>query len=163
MSRPEQQSSIQTRLASADEAAAVASVLREAFVEYESLYTAKAFAITAPTPGEIEKRWTERPVWVVLEDGRLVGTVAAVAKGDALYIRSMAVVPSARGRGIGKILLAEVESFARDGGFRRMLLSTTPFLDDAIRLYERYGFERTRDGAHDLAGTPLFTMEKALK
>jgi len=75
----------------------------------------------------------------------------------------MAVVPSARGQGIGKILLEEVETFARAGGFRRMVLSTTPFLDDAIRLYERFGFKRTADEPHDLAGTPLFTMEKAVK
>src|SRR2546430_9455773 len=33
------------------------------------------------------------------------------------------VVPSARGQGIGKILLAEIERFARAGGFRRLLLS----------------------------------------
>jgi ribosomal protein S18 acetylase RimI-like enzyme len=98
-----------------------------------------------------------------VKDGRLVGTIAALAKNDALYIRSMAVVPSARRQGIGKILLSEVESFAKAGGFQRMLLSTTPFLDDAIRLYEHFGFKRTDEGPHALAGTPLFTMEKALR
>ena len=154
--------SIQIRLAIPDEAASIAWVLHQAFVEYESLYTATAFAITTPTPNEIEQRWNEGPIWLALKNGRLVSTVAAVAKGDALYIRSMAVVPSARGLGIGKILLAEVESFARAGGFQRMLLSTTPFLDGAIHLYERFGFERTPNGPHDLAGTPLFTMEKKL-
>jgi GNAT superfamily N-acetyltransferase len=155
--------SIQIRLAIPDDAASIAWVLHQAFVQYESLYTAKGFAITTPTPVEIEQRWNEGPVWLALKNGRFVGTVAAVAKGDALYIRSMAVVPNARGQGIGKILLAEIESFARAGGFQRMLLSTTPFLDDAIHLYERFGFERTPDGPHDLAGTPLFTMEKKLK
>src|SRR5438046_1314761 len=140
-----------------------AAVLHQAFAEYQSLYTAEAFAITTPTPAEIEQRWNEGPIWSVVKDGRLVGTVAAVAKGDALYIRSMAVVPSARGQGIGKILLVAVENFARDGGLHRMLLSTTPFLDDAIRLYQRFGFDRIREGRHDLAGTPLFTMEKAVR
>ena len=140
-----------------------AAVLHQAFAEYQSLYTAEAFAITTPTPAEIEQRWNEGPIWSVVKDGRLVGTVAAVAKNDALYIRSMAVVPSARGQGIGKILLVAVENFARAGGFQRMLLSTTPFLDDAIRLYQRFGFERIREGPHDLAGTPLFTMEKAVR
>jgi GNAT superfamily N-acetyltransferase len=154
---------IQLRLANANEAASLASVLHEAFIQYESFYTAKAFAMTTPTPDEIEKRCKEGPIWAALRDGRLVGTVAAVAKNDALYIRSMAVVPSARGHGIGKILLEEVERFAKAGGFQRMLLSTTPFLYDAIRLYEHFGFERSDDGPHDLAGTPLFTMEKALK
>jgi len=61
------------------------------------------------------------------------------------------------------MLLAEVERFARGGGFQRMLLSTTPFLDDAIRLHQRFGFKRIREGPHDLAGTPLFTMEKAVR
>jgi ribosomal protein S18 acetylase RimI-like enzyme len=163
MSKSERQSSVQIRLATADEAASIASVLREAFMEYESLYTAEAFAITTPTPAEIEQRWNEGPVWSALKDGRVVGTVAAVAKDDALYIRSMAVLPNARGHGVGKILLDEIENFAKTGGFKRMVLSTTPFLLDAIRLYERFGFKRTDDGPHDLAGTPLFTMEKALR
>src|SRR6266513_827596 len=163
MSGSEWQRSIEISRATSDEAASIAAVLHQAFAEYQSLYTAEAFAITTPTPAEIEQRWNERPSWWVVKDGRLVGTVAAVAKGDALYIRSMAVVPSARGQGIGKMLLVEVESFARAGGFQRMLLSTTPFLDDAIRLYARFDFERTPDGPHDLAGTPLFTMEKELK
>jgi len=163
MNGSERQRSLEIRRATVDEAAPIASVLHEAFVEYRSLYTAEAFAITTPSPAEIEQRWNEGPVWSVIKDGRLVGTVAAVAKHDALYIRSMAVVPSARGQGIGKMLLVEIESFARAGCFQRMLLSTTPFLDDAIRLYQRFGFKRTGEGPHDLAGTPLFTMGKAVR
>jgi hypothetical protein len=42
-----------------------------------------------------------------------------------------------------------------------MRLSTTPFLHDAIRLYERAGFER-RPALLDLHGTPLFAMIKEL-
>jgi len=163
MSGSEPQRSIEISRATADEAASIAAALHQAFAEYRSLYTAEAFAITIPTPTEIEQRWNEGPIWSVVKDGRLVGTVAAVAKGDALYIRSMAVVPSAKRQGIGKMLLVEVERFARAGGFQRMLLSTTPFLDDAIRLYQRFGFERIREGPHHLAGTPLFTMEKAVR
>jgi len=163
MSGFEPQRSIEISRATADEAASIAAALHQAFAEYRSLYTAEAFAITTPTPTEIEQRWNEGPIWSVVKDGRLVGTVAAVAKGDALYIRSMAVVPSAKRQGIGKMLLVEVERFARAGGFQRMLLSTTPFLDDAIRLYQRFGFERIREGPHHLAGTPLFTMEKAVR
>jgi GNAT superfamily N-acetyltransferase len=163
MSGSERQRGVEISRATADEAASIASVLHEAFVEYQPLYTAEAFAITTPSPAEIEQRWNEGPVWSVVKDGSLVGTVAAVAKGDAFCIRSMAVLPSARGQGIGKMLLAEVESFARAGGFQRMFLSTTPFLDDAIRLYQRFGFKRSGEGPHDLAGTPLFTMEKGVR
>ncbi|MBC7909661.1 MAG: GNAT family N-acetyltransferase, partial [Pyrinomonadaceae bacterium] len=81
---------------------------------------------------------------------------------EALYIRGMAALPLARGQGIGELLLKHVESFAREHGHERLTLSTTPFLDRAIRLYERAGFLRSDDGPHDLFGTPLFTMAKVL-
>src|SRR5207253_10980544 len=64
----------------------------------------------------ILKRWKEGPVWVAVQGGRLVGTIAAAAKRRALYIRSMAIVPRARRQGIGKMLLEEVENFAKAAG-----------------------------------------------
>jgi hypothetical protein len=42
------------------------------------------------------------------------------------------------------------------------VLSTTPFLNSAIRLYENFGFRRNEAEPHDLFGTPMFTMEKIL-
>lgn len=42
------------------------------------------------------------------------------------------------------------------------VLSTTPFLARAIRLYEQSGFQPTTEGPSDLFGTPLFTMVKTL-
>jgi hypothetical protein len=43
-----------------------------------------------------------------------------------------------------------------------LLLSTTPFLASAIRLYEQYGFVKSDRGPQNLFGTPLFAMEKPL-
>ena len=91
-----------------------------------------------------------------------IGTAAAVVKGPDMYIRGMAVLPTARGLHIGELLLSEIQSLAMRIGCRRIFLSTTPFLDRAIRLYEKFGFERTDEGPHELFGTPLFTMEKTL-
>jgi putative acetyltransferase len=149
-------------LANIDEAATIASVLREAFAEYKPLYTAEAFATTTPAAEQIRERWNEGPVWIARLGDRALGTVAAVPKSGAVYVRSMGVRPGARGLGVGCLLLAQVEGFAKEQGCLRMFLSTTPFLHRAIRLYERFGFVRTDDGPHALLGTPLFTMEKAL-
>jgi len=51
-------------------------LFHQAFIEYESLYTPAAFAITTATPSEIEQRWNEGPVWSALQNGGLAGTVA---------------------------------------------------------------------------------------
>lgn len=152
----------QIRRAVAADARAIASLLNKAFVEYQSLYTPGGFAATALTPEQVVMRINEGPVWIVLGDELVLGTGAAIQKGEALYIRGMAVAPEARGAGIGELLLREIERFANETGVSRLFLSTTPFLTRAIKLYERWGFQRTTDGPHDLFGTPLFTMEKML-
>jgi len=145
------------------EAEAIAALLRQAFLEFEPLYTPEGFAATTPTAEQIRARWAEGPVWVALDGVRIVGTVAAVPTGRGLHMRSMAVAPSARGRGVGRALLEQVEELARARGFERVFLSTTPFLHDAIRLYQGAGFVRLEEGPHQLGGTPLFSMEKGLR
>ena len=157
--RPE---TLQIRTAVPDDAPSISSVLYESFVEYKSSYTPEGFAVTTPTTDQILSRMNEGPVWVVIRNQAIVGTASAVSQGESLYVRGMAVLPDARGQKIGELLLAHIESFASAHGFRRLFLSTTPFLSSAIRVYERFGFRRIDDGPHDLFGTPLFTMEKLL-
>lgn len=101
-------------------------------------------------------------MWVAMRDDTAIGTVAAVLHGESLYIRGMAVLPVARGTEVGESLMAEIDRYANKTGCRRLFLNTTPFLTSAIRLYEKLGFCRCSNGAHDLFGTPLFTMEKIL-
>ena len=153
---------LEIRLGGPEDAPAIAEVLYQSFVEFQSLYTDGGFAATALSAEQVLVRMKEGPVWVALRQALILGTVAAVVKGDAVYIRGMAVLPAARGSGAGARLLQQAEEWARGQGSRRVFLSTTPFLDSAIRLYQRAGFQRTEEPLHDLFGTPLFTMQKAL-
>jgi ribosomal protein S18 acetylase RimI-like enzyme len=137
-------------------------VLHTAFVDYEHCYTHEAFAATTPSAEHLCVRMEEGPVWVALRGERIVGTVSAVLKGRACYLRSMAILPAAQGQRIGVRLLEQVEEFAREQGADRLYLKTTSFLERAIRLYERYGFQRIEEGPLALFGTPLFTMVKTL-
>ena len=150
----------QIRRAVETDALEIALLLHTAFVEYKSLYTPGGFAATVLTPEQVVTRMREGTVWVVLHDDLVVATGAAVQRDAGLYIRGMAVAPEWRGARIGELLLAEVQRFAKETGAHRLCLSTTPFLARAIRLYEKWGFQRTTEGPHDLFGTPLFTMEK---
>lgn len=83
--------------------------------------------------------------------------------GEGLYIRSMAVLPAARRQEIGLLLLQVVETFAFTLRYTKLVLSTTPFLIDAIRLYELFGFQKNDEPPHELFETPLFTMVKQLE
>lgn len=150
------------RRAGPGDAAAIAEVLRAAFTEYKPSYTEGGFAATVLTPGEVIERMSEGPVWVSLQNGTVAATVSAVVKEKSVYIRGMAAVPAARGCRVGTTLLHCVEDWAAKQGCKRLFLSTTPFLDSAIRLYENYGFHRMDESPADLYGTPLFTMEKML-
>jgi ribosomal protein S18 acetylase RimI-like enzyme len=158
----EKKRTAEIRLATPADAPQISSLLNESFAEYRPQYTEGGFAATTPTTDQVRHRMQEGPIWIAEQDGHVVGTVSVVSQGEELYIRGMAVAPSARGSGLGELLLSEIERFALDGSYRRLTLSTTPFLLRAIRLYEHHGFQRTEAQPHDLFGTPLFTMVKNL-
>lgn len=100
------------------------------------------------------------PVWIAIQGSTVVGTVSGFLDGDGFYIRSMAVLPAGRGHGVGRRLMEHAQAFATTHGCGRIYLSTTPFLSQAIRLYESFGFRQC--GTANLHGTPLLTLEKAL-
>jgi N-acetylglutamate synthase-like GNAT family acetyltransferase len=155
------QAAIRIRKAKHRDAAAIESLLYESFLEYERAYTPEAFRITTPEKPEIERRIKHWTVWVPLHANAIVGTVSAHPEGKALHIRSMAVQPSMRGRGIGKLLLQRVEKFAAANAYKRLILNTTPFLASATRLYERFGFRAT-GSERDWFGTTLSKMAKEI-
>ena len=68
---------ISLRRATTDDAAAIALVLHEAFVEYEAIYTPEGFAATTPTSVQIQLRMSEGPIWVALYENTLMGTASS--------------------------------------------------------------------------------------
>ena len=148
------------RRAEPGDAGEIAATIREAFAEFEPLYTRAGFLATTPTADELRARWSEGPVWVAERSGAVVGSVSAVPRPGELYVRSMAVRPSAQGQGLGGELLRVVEAFGRERCDSRLALSTTPFLTAALRLYQRFGFRQV--GESDLFGTPLLLMAKEI-
>lgn len=59
--------------------------------------------------------------------------------GDA-ELKRMYVVPSARGRGLSRVLLAELERTAVDAGRKRVVLETGTRQPEAIALYRSSGY-----------------------
>ena len=82
-------------------------------------------------------------VWVVEEDGEVVGSVALrCVDGDELELKRMYLRRHVRGRGLGRRLLETALEWARANGARRIVLDTAPEMRAAQRLYEAYGFRR---------------------
>ena len=96
------------------------------------------------------------------ENEKVVGTVSAILKKDEAHVRGMAVVPEAQGAGIGRALLQRVEAWAGRMGNERLVLSTIPVLDHAIRMCQQHGFRATTEGPFEMYRTLLRSMERSV-
>ena len=63
---------------------------------------------------------------------------------------AIAVVPSARGKGVGSALLAALLARAREAGYPSISLSVDRNNAGAIELYERHGFSQVAEDADSL-------------
>ncbi|MGK3938047.1 DNA-binding MarR family transcriptional regulator [Streptomyces canus] len=96
-------------------------------------------------------------VWIAELDGRPVGCVMCV-RDDApatARLRLLLVEPEARGLGIGDRLVSAVVGFAREVGYRELVLWTNDVLAAARRLYQRHGFVLAAENPHRSFGRDL--------
>ncbi|MFH8347060.1 GNAT family N-acetyltransferase [Streptomyces sp. NPDC018045] len=117
-----------------------------------------------------DPRWDR--TWVAELDGERVGSAMCVRDGarDGIHtspgpasgtaprtarLRLLLVEPDMRGRGIGRALVSAGVDFAREAGYRELVLWTNSVLSAARVLYERAGFELTAEKPHHRFGREL--------
>jgi predicted N-acetyltransferase YhbS len=100
-----------------------------------------------------EARDLEAELWVAAapDDREVLGTVTICREGspwreialaDEGEFRMLAVAPRAQGQGIGEALARLVLDRFREEGATAVVLSSTPLMGAAHRLYDRLGFGR---------------------
>ena len=81
-------------------------------------------------------------LYIALWDGAPAGCIALRRLDDeSCEMKRLYVRPEYRGRGIGSHLVHRILEDAREIGYRHMLLDTLPFLDRAIQMYRKLGFQ----------------------
>lgn len=101
---------------------------------------------------DVRSRLADSVLVIAEQGGRIVGTVTFYPPGDVkkaegwppewAAIRLLAVLPDARGSGVGRLLTEECLRRARALGAPTMGLHTTRVMDVARAMYERMGFTR---------------------
>ena len=80
-------------------------------------------------------------IFFAVEDNIVLGTVALLHRSEEVFeLTKMAVLPSERGRGIGKQLMQYCLDFAKSEKFSGLYLYSNTVLENAIHIYRKYGF-----------------------
>ena len=147
-------SSLAIRNVRPDEYDEVAGLTVEAYQEFAGAITPEDWMTMRTNLRNVAKRAKEGKVVVAEQDGQLVGAVAHFAPGTPRHERfppqwalviMLAVRPSHRRQGVGRLLTEECTRRARQDGARQVGLHTSELMTAARSLYEDLGFRQQRE------------------
>ena len=125
--------------------------------------------------GKLTERPTTRLLVAVSSDGSIGGGViyigdmafygsggTATQEKNAAGFRLLAVDPSTRGKGIGKLLTHACIEIAKEQQLEQLVIHTTEAMQVAWKMYEKIGFERSTDLDFKQKGFPVFGFRMKL-
>jgi GNAT superfamily N-acetyltransferase len=101
--------------------------------------------------------------WIVVMDGEDVGACMIARRGWTSRLAAMAIIPEARGKGIGTWVVDRLLREAKARGDRWMELEVIEGNDPATRLYESHDFKTVRRLISFQASSPDIASEDHLR
>lgn len=81
-------------------------------------------------------------IFFCIDGNTVYGTVALMpVKTGVFELTKMAVLPVARGKGIGQQLMNHCIQFAKDNQIKKLILYSNTKLENAIYIYRKWGFK----------------------
>lgn len=81
-------------------------------------------------------------IFFAKEGKRILGTVALMKMEDHVFeLTKMAVTPEQQGKKIGQKLMEHTLKFAKEQGWKSLILYSNRKLENAIYIYKKYGFK----------------------
>lgn len=124
------------RPAHAREADTVRTLVRTAYEHY----IARLGREPGPMRDDYAQRIVDGQVWVLDEEGELLGVVVLIERPDSFLLQNIAVAPAAQGKGYGRRLITFAEEAAKRRGHDELYLYTNVLMVENIALYQHLGF-----------------------
>ncbi len=81
-------------------------------------------------------------IFFVKEGEEVLGTVALMKMDDGVFeLTKMAVTSQAQGKKIGQKLMEHTLNYAREKGWKTLIIYSNRKLENAIYIYKKYGFQ----------------------
>jgi ribosomal protein S18 acetylase RimI-like enzyme len=139
---------VDIRIAVDADVPAIARVVHESFAGFIPLIGRAPWPMFQNYPARV----AQGAVWVLTEDGAIVGVAVLQFNDDHLFIETIAVAPLHQGQGHGRRLLDFVESEARRRNYDETRLHMHLTMARNIALYRKQGYTEyarsEEDGYH---------------
>ena len=126
------------RLATAPDASAIAAVINAAF-EVERFFVEGS----RTNVNEILDSMRKGTFLVAEGGGRMTGCVYFETHGERGYFGLLAVEPGEKGKGLGRLLVADVEDRLRRAGCQAVDIRVVDLRTELMPFYRRLGYEET--------------------
>ncbi len=124
------------RSAAEEDAAAVTQCVHNAFRHYIERMGRKP----GPLLMDYAKEIREHQVFVVEENGQVIGSLVLCIKEEGFLLDVIAVEPQVQGRGVGRLMLEFAESEAQRQGYKSIYLFTHEKMTENQALYSKIGY-----------------------